>query len=498
MTQNSQGANLYDRLGISQKASVAEIKRAYRDAARLLHPDVNTQAGATEHFLNVKEAYEILIDPPSRLAYDNDLPTRPAKTQPVRIDVLYSSDAIQYSLEKQLIYVHVDMEILPDPNMVDEPPAPLNIALVLDISTSMQGARLDVVKATAIELLRQIRPQDYFSIIAFNDRANIALEAGSHINIRKAEGHIRSLRASGGTEIFKGLQAGQNEIRRNGQPEQTKHIILITDGHTYGDEVGCQRLADEAAKQNIGLSSLGIGSKWNDALLDNLAARTGGNCIYIYNPQDIRQYLTQKLNRLEKAYVEGFKFSFQPGPGATLNYGFRLNPEVGELPTSSPIHLGSMPKGGRQQMLFEFIIDPIPKGVKQTLLIDGEFIFDIPSKSTSYGIPITFTRPAQAEYPSEPPAPIIAKALSKLTLYRMQEEAQAEISRGQIEEASNKLKHVATHLLSQGKIDLARTIVFEAERIHTKQSFSEEGKKQIKYGTRNLLLPVGIPQDEES
>ena len=60
------------------------------------------------------------------------------------------------------------------------------------------------------------------------------------------------------------------------------------------------------------------------------------------------------------------------------------------------------------------------------------------------------------------------------------------------------MKHVATHLLSQGKIDLARTIVFEAERIHTKQSFSEEGKKQIKYGTRNLLLPVGIPQDEES
>jgi Ca-activated chloride channel homolog len=472
MTQNSQGANLYNRLGISQNASVAEIKKAYRDAARQLHPDVNIQAGATEHFLNVKEAFEILIDPQSRIAYDNDLPTKSGKTQPVRIDVIYSSDAIQYSHEKQLIYVHVDMEILPDPITEEKPAAPLNIALVLDISTSMQGARLDVVKATAIELLRQIRPQDYFAIVAFNDRATVALEAGSHINIRQAEGHIRSLRACGGTEILKGIQAGLQEIRRNGRLEQTKHIILITDGHTYGDEAACQRLADEAAKQNIGLSSLGIGSKWNDELLDNLAARTGGNCIYIYNPQDIRQYLTQKLNRLEKTYVEGLKFSFQPGPGATLNYGFRLNPEVGVLPTSSSIHLGSMPKGGRQQILFEFIIDPIPNGVKQTLLIDGDFSFDIPSKSASYRIPVTFTRPAQADFPSEPPPPLIAKALSKLTLYRMQEEAQAEISRGQLEEASNRLKNVATHLLSQGNINLARTIVFEAERINTNHSFS--------------------------
>lgn len=489
MIQGSHGTSLYERLGVSQYASDAEIKKAYRDAARRLHPDVNVHAGATELFLNVKEAFEILCDPESRAAYDNDLELNKESTQPVRINVVYSSDAIQLSSEPQLIYAHLELEILPDPEIEEKPAPPLNIALVLDTSTSMQGARLDVVKATAIELLRQLRPQDYLSIITFNDRAEVTLKAGSHVNIRKAEGNIRGLRARGGTEIFKGLEAGLTEIWRHHRFEHTNHIILITDGHTYGDEAACQQLANEAASKNIGLSSFGIGGKWNDILLDNLAARTGGNCIYIHNPLDIREFLTQKLNRLEKTYAEQISFSFQQGTGTILNYAFRLNPEVGVLSTTSPLRLGSLPIGRRQQVLFEFIIDPIPSDVGHALLIDGEFTFDIPAKSKSYRIPVSFTRPTDTEKHNYPPPPIIAKALSKLTLYRMQEEAKAEISRGELSEARNRLKNVATHLLSQGEIELARTVVQEAERLQTKTDLSEEGKKQIKYGTRNLLLP---------
>ena len=498
MTIRSKDSNLYNRLGVSQSASVAEIKKAYRDAARRLHPDVNIEAGATEHFLNVKEAFEILVDPDSRTAYDNDLPPQDIKTQPVRIDILYSKNAIQHSHEQQLIYVHLDIEILPDPSLENLPAPPLNVALVLDTSTSMKGARLEVVKATAIELLRQLRPQDYLSIITFNDRAEIALKAGSQVKIRHAEGNIRSLRASGGTEIFKGLEAGLNEIKRHFRPEQTNHIILITDGHTYGDGVACQNLANDAAKNDIGISSLGIGGKWNDILLDDLATRTGGNCIYIQNPQTIQELLTQKLRRLENAFVERIRLNFQTGPGATLNYAFRLKPEIGVLPTTSPLRLGALPRRGSQQILFEFIMDPIPPEVQYALLIDGEATFDNPSHSTSYRIPISFTRPTQPNAPSGSPSATITKALSKLTLYRMQEEAQAEIKRGQLVEASKRLKNVATHLLSQGEIELARIVVREAEGLHTKQNLSEDGKKQIKYGTRNLLLPGGLPQDSET
>jgi Ca-activated chloride channel homolog len=63
---------------------------------------------------------------------------------------------------------------------------------------------------------------------------------------------------------FRGLQAGFNEIQRNLGQERIDHIILLTDGHTYGDEQQCISLAEQAATQGIGISAMGIGKEWND------------------------------------------------------------------------------------------------------------------------------------------------------------------------------------------------------------------------------------------
>jgi hypothetical protein len=44
-------------------------------------------------------------------------------------------------------------------------------------------------------------------------------------------------------------------------------------------------------------------------------------------------------------------------------------------------------------------------------------------------------------------------------------------------------------LLSQGETDLAKTALLEVQNIKNKQKLSQDGEKQIKYGTRSLLLP---------
>jgi len=53
---------------------------------------------------------------------------------------------------------------------------------------------------------------------------------------------------------------------------------------------------------------------------------------------------------------------------------------------------------------------------------------------------------------------------------------------------------LATNLLAQGERSLARTALIEAENITKIQAFSEEGSKEIKYGTRALIMP----QEKES
>jgi molecular chaperone DnaJ len=63
--------DLYAILGVPRSASADEIKRAYRQKARELHPDANPDDhGSGEHFKELSRAYEVLSDPDQRARYD--------------------------------------------------------------------------------------------------------------------------------------------------------------------------------------------------------------------------------------------------------------------------------------------------------------------------------------------------------------------------------------------------------------------------------------------
>lgn len=484
--------DLYSILGVFRDATQEEIKRAYFEAAQRLHPDKNVAAGETELFLEIQQAYEILSNPKRRSQYDATLP--PEETEAnrfIRHEVLYSRPNLVRIGEEQLVYVL--LEIGPREEQSTElPTPPLNICLVLDRSTSMQGEKMDILKATAIQLLRSLRPQDVLSVVAFSDRAEVIVPASISLDKKRQEASIQMMQPSGGTEIYYGLEAGMREIRRTIDPSRVNHLILLTDGNTYGDEQACLQLADEAAMYNIGITGMGIGNEWNDIFLDALASKTGGSSAYISNPKDIERFLVEKFKALVSMYADEVLLEYQDQEHVRVNYAFRLQPEGGHIEVTKPLRFGPILRDTPLHVMLELIVGPQALTGDDVMLMNGQLKVSINSQSMPVPpIRLRLTRTVDESPSAEGPPTRILKALSRLTLYRMQERAQTAVTDGRYEAASRHLQNLATHLLSQGENSLAKTALLEAENLERMHSWTTSGSKDIKYSTRALLLGSG-------
>jgi Ca-activated chloride channel family protein len=122
-------------------------------------------------------------------------------------------------------------------------------------------------------------------------------------------------------------------------------------------------------------------------------------------------------------------------------------------------------------------------------LLDGKLHFMVPSAPIpNFSSRMTFSRPVVKNPSPTPPPQILVRAMSRLSLYRLQEMARRDLRSGDVRKATTRLKNLATQLLSAGEEQLAQTVMLELDHINTHQDMSEEAQKQIKYGTRALVM----------
>ncbi len=481
----------YAILDLPFDASQDEIRAAYHLAARKFHPDTNRNLGASDSFYKAQKAYDTLSSPNRKSEYDATLPEDETSNPGFIYKVIQSKNKISPSKDPQLIYALIDIGAKPLTNKSYQ--RPLNLTLVLDRSTSMNGERMDMVKENAIRLIRQLGQDDIISVVTFSDRAEVLLPPTRNTDTNVMESKISRIQTGGATEIFQGLSAGVHQNRQNLRPSYLNHLIILTDGRTYGDEQYCLDLAKEAAEEGIGISGLGIGDEWNDKFLDQLAGISGGVCMYISAPNDLRKFLEAKYRNLEQVYGEQVTINLSDTDASTLQYAFRIYPEPAPLLTEGPIRGGNLQVATRLVLMLEFRVPKVDLRQKEINLGEGYVTLQVPTRvipRVRLPIKMACSLAVEGDSSQNMPAPII-HALSQLTLYRMQEKAADELSKGDTVKASRHLQYLATHLLSRGERDLANAVLKEADNIQKSNHFSEEGDKRIKYGTRSLLLPPG-------
>lgn len=486
--------NLYNLLGLPYDATQEEIRKAYFDAAKKYHPDLNTSFELRERFIQIQNAYEILQNTESRNEYNKQFEEL-EKDDSLQINAYYSRSIVPLISEEQAFYLLLDIF---STQKLDEKKLPtINLCIVLDTSTSMQGPILEKIKVEISNLARRLKDEDIISIVTFSDRAQVLLPPCKIKDLGKEITKLYSIYASGSTEILKGLKEGFN-VLRNLESSSTRLLYLITDGHTYGDEEDCGHVVREASEEGILFQAIGVGKDWNDEFLDNLSKISGGETQLVTTAEEMYKLLNDKLENFGILFSKSVKISFNLHPKAKLNYAFRLSPELSKLETSKEILLGNIYSGKHLRVIFEFIIDELPNDLKEIRLSHGAIKVEIPSNvinTTRFFY--DFKRPVLPKVENEKIPAVIVNALSSLSLYRIQEKAREDVQEGNYNKATTRLQNLASHLVSKGNHDLAKTIMREVDNLQKTNHFSELGIKKIKYGTRALLL-LPEPYREES
>ncbi len=477
----------YHILEIPFNASAEDIRAAYFEAARRYHPDVNPDPNARQKFVQIQEAYETLSNVKKRAAYDEQLPPDLKEVPEVGISITYGRSNITVLDESQLFYILLELDTPKEPDPKDLPP--IHVCLVLDRSNSMRGERIEMVRANVSQLARKLRSKDRLSIVAFSDRAEVVMPPRELDEPNAVELVLNKLQVGGATEIFQGLSMGLDIVQRFTRDTMIKQLILITDGHTYGDEPDCIELANRARLEGIAINALGIGDEWNDVFLDQLASISGGNAVYINRSEDLTQFIENKVRSISVSYARKVEWFANIEEDIELRYVFRIHPDITPLGNESPIPLGTIEYGKKTSIILEFKLPPVNGTVSEMTMLKGTINMQIPSLSNPFArYPITLSRQVREGWQAEKPPTAVLQAMSKITLYRLQEKARQEVQAGNIPKATRHLQHLATHLLAQGDRELAKTVLVEADHIQRTHSFSKEGDKKIKYGTRALFL----------
>lgn len=175
----------------------------------------------------------------------------------------------------------------------------LALALVIDKSGSMNGQKMELAKEAAAATARMLGSEDYISVVGFDSQPTRIVRMQSAGNRIRILGDIGRLRARGGTAIFPALDMAFQDLLVT--RARIKHVILLTDGQTQ--EQGIPELVQAMRAEGITVSTVGLGSDVNRALLQHAATLGGGRAYFTQDPHNIPRIFMRETSTVSRSNV---------------------------------------------------------------------------------------------------------------------------------------------------------------------------------------------------
>ena len=333
----------------------------------------------------------------------------------------------------------------------------LDLVMLVDVSGSMSGEKIKLVKDTILFIIDELTEFDRLGIIAFNDsvRTLSGLIPMNELNKNKLRSIVtNNLNASGSTNIAAAINSTYNFLVNRADTNESTAVFLLSDGDdTCGNDYdmiaahlnsGHARM--KAKKMSYSMHSFGYGSGHDEKILSLISDTTGGNFYFIKQLSYIDECFIDCFGLLLSVFGRETKVEVHLAPGVkftrTDSEGFEKKTDRAAL-----IEVGDIATGQEYTYLgfVSFDSNKVDLSKESMRFGDAELEFKCQGKSIFKSLEIEFKIVDKADERGEP-NPLVSEEVEKSEAKRVMEEAREKLKKGKIVESKAILNKFSNRL----------------------------------------------------
>ncbi len=199
---------------------------------------------------------------------------------------------------------------------------PLNLSLVLDRSGSMEEqGKIEYLRQAAKLAVGRLGERDVVSVVEFDDRITLMWPASHAHDTARLQSEIDALTPRGSTNLAGGMERGIDEAtgareRLHLSDGTLSRVVLLTDGLAntgVTDQGEIARMAQDARRRGVRVSTIGLGLDYNEDLLQSIAEGGGGKYYYVESPVQLARIFEEELKSAFATCARDVHISFHGG-----------------------------------------------------------------------------------------------------------------------------------------------------------------------------------------
>jgi len=357
----------------------------------------------------------------------------------------------------------------------------------------MRGQKIKYAVEAAKLVVTSLSEDDFVSVITFSDEAEAIVPSTKGSEKAAIFYALEKIRTLSGTRMQYGMELGIREMRKARFSDKANLMIILTDGETEGED-WCRTIAVQEKDNNIVISTLGIGDKYNEYLLDDIACATLGSFFHLKTPEQISDIFHSEMSGASSVAISDVTLNLNLFNDVTLEgihrifpSSVKLEPRIDREQNAFVVDIGNLKKN-----------EPAVFGIKLKLPAQPAGKITIARAAIAYSIPSlqikdkVETNDISIEYTNSPELcgsvdKEVIGYFNQLNAQNLIEQAVDEARSGNTDTAAKALAQAYAITERLGNRPLTQTIQQTIEELEEKGMLSSDGVKSIKAGSRQTV-----------